>query len=155
MSSFKGSYLYSVDKKGRINLPVKLKKNISTVANDTLIITRGFEQCLYVYPADEWNKIEQNLRDLSSYIPEHRILIRTMLELAWECQLDAQARLSITQELKEFAQIENEVRIIGTLDRIELWNPKVYDEFKKSQPESYENIAAKAMTKKPLALNDE
>ena len=145
MSSFKGSYSYSVDEKGRINLPVKLRKYVSPEANETFVITRGFEKCLFVYPADEWNKLEQNLRNLSSYNPEHRLLIRAMLELAWESPLDSQARLTLTQELRDYANIENEVRIIGTLDKIELWNPKIYDEYKQHQPESYESIAAKVM----------
>ena len=145
MSSFKGSYSYSVDNKGRVNLPAKLRKYVSLDANDTFIVTRGFEKCLYVYPIDEWNKLEQNLRDLSSYDPEHRRFMRTLLELASECQLDGQARLIIPLELREFASIRSEVRIVGTLDKIELWDPKIYDEYKNGQPESYENIAAKVM----------
>jgi MraZ protein len=145
MSSFKGSYSYAVDEKGRVNLPAKLRKYLSPESNDTFVVTRGFEKCLFVYPVDEWNRLEQNLRNLSSYDPEHRRFIRTLLELASECQLDAQARLMIPQELREFASIQGEVRIIGTLDKIELWDPKIYDEYKISQPESYENIAAKVM----------
>jgi MraZ protein len=145
MSSFKGSYTYAVDDKGRVNLPAKLRKYVSPEANETFVITRGFEKCLFVYPIDEWNKLEQNLRNLSSYDPRHRQFIRALLELASESQLDGQARLSIPQELREYASIRGEVRIIGTLDKIELWDPKIYDEYKISQPESYENIAAKVM----------
>ena len=145
MSSFKGSYTYAVDDKGRVNLPAKLRKYVSPEANETFIITRGFEKCLFVYPIDEWNKLEQNLRNLSSYDPQHRQFIRSLLELASESQLDGQARLSIPQELREYASIQGEVRIIGTLDKIEIWDPKIYQEYKNSQPESYEDIAAKVM----------
>ncbi|HMD14470.1 MAG TPA: division/cell wall cluster transcriptional repressor MraZ [Bacteroidota bacterium] len=145
MSSFKGSYTYSVDDKGRINLPAKLRKYVSPEANETFVVTRGFEQCLYVYPVDEWNKLEQNLRNLSNYDAEHRRFVRTLLELASEGQLDGQSRLSIPQELREYANIREDVRIIGTLDKIELWNPKIYEEYKRSQSEPYESIAAKVM----------
>jgi len=145
MSSFKGSYIYAVDEKGRLNLPSKLRKYVSPECNETFVITRGFEQCLWVYPLDEWNKLEEKLRVLSSYDPEHRIFIRTLLELAVECQLDGQARISIPQELREYASIKGEVRILGMLDKIELWEPKIYDGYKKALPESYENIAAKVM----------
>ena len=145
MSSFKGSYTYAVDEKGRVNLPAKLRKYLSPESNDTFVVTRGFEKCVFVYPVDEWNRLEQNLRNLSSYDPEHRRFIRTLLELASECQLDAQARLSIPQELREYASIGDDVRIIGTLDKIELWNPKVYDDYKSSQLESYEDIASRVM----------
>jgi len=145
MSSFKGSYMYSVDDKGRVSLPSKLRKYVSTDANDTFIVTRGFEKCLFLYPIDEWNKLESNLRKLSSNDPQHRQFIRATLEFAQESQLDSQARISIPPELREYASIQNEVRIIGTLDKIELWNPKTYEEYKISQPESYESIAAKVM----------
>ena len=137
--------MYAVDDKGRVNLPAKLRKYVSPEANETFVLTRGFEKCLFVYPVDEWNKLEVNLRNLSSYDPEHRRFIRALLELASESQLDGQARLSIPQELREYASIQNEVRIIGTLDKIELWNPKIYDEYKSTQPEPYESIAAKVM----------
>jgi MraZ protein len=145
MSSFKGSYMYAVDEKGRVSLPAKLKKYVSPEANDTFVITRGFEKCLFVYPVDEWNKLESTLRGLSNYDPEHRLFIRSMLELASESALDGQSRLSIPQELREYANIRDEARIIGTLDKIELWNPQVYEEYKKTQPETYETIAARVM----------
>ena len=145
MSSFKGSYMYAVDEKGRVNLPAKLRKYVSPECNDTFVLTRGFEKCLYVYPVDEWNRLEQNLRNLSSYDAEHRRFMRTLLELASECQLDGQARLSIPQELREYAHITDEVRILGTLDKIELWDPDVYNEYKSSQTETYEEIASRVM----------
>ncbi len=145
MSSFKGSYSYSVDNKGRVSLPAKLRKYVSPEAGDTFVVTRGFEKCLFVYPVDEWNKVEQKLRNLSSYNAQDRRFMRELLELAHETQLDAQARLSIPQELREYAGIQNEVRIIGTLDKIEVWNPKVYEEYKNNHPETYENVAEKVM----------
>ncbi len=145
MSSFKGSYTYSVDDKGRVSLPAKMRKCVSPEANVTFIITRGFEKCLFVYPNDEWGKIEANLRSLSSYDPEHRRFVRTFLEPAVESQFDVQFRLSIPQELREYANIQGEVRIIGALERIELWNPQMYEEYKSNQSESYETIAAKVM----------
>ena len=128
-----------------MNLPAKLRKNVSSESNDTFVITRGFEKCLSVYPIDEWGKVEQNLRNLSGYDPEHRHFVRAMLELAVESQLDGQARISIPQDLREYARIQDEVRIIGALDKIEIWNPDAYEEYKKSQIHSYEEIASRVM----------
>jgi len=71
--------------------------------------------------------------------------MREILELAQECQLDTQARLMIPQDLRTYAGIQSEVRIIGTLDKIEVWNPNVYDEYKKNNPESYEGVAEEVM----------
>ncbi|MBI3194236.1 MAG: division/cell wall cluster transcriptional repressor MraZ, partial [Ignavibacteriae bacterium] len=62
MSSFKGTYQYSVDAKGRISLPMKLKKNVSPHADNSFVITRGKKQCLFLYPQDEWDKIETEYR---------------------------------------------------------------------------------------------
>jgi MraZ protein len=147
VSSFKGSYDYSVDNKGRINIPSRLRKYISPEANDTFVITRGYEQCLYVYPLDEWNKVEENIRQLSSTNPKHRFFMRTLLERATESQLDGQFRITIPKELLQFAGIENEVFIIGVLEHIEVWNPGTYAEYQKTQAESYESVAQTVLQK--------
>ncbi len=147
MSSFKGSYAYSVDSKGRINIPSRLRKYVSPEANDTFIVTRGYEQCLFVYPLDEWNKLEQSIRELTTTNPKHRFFMRTLLEKATESQLDGQSRITIPKELLQFASIENEVLILGVLERIEVWNPKVYQEYQKAQAESYENVAQNVLQK--------
>lgn len=141
MSSFKGRFSYSVDNKGRLALPAKLRKNVSPSSNDTFIVTRGFEQCLFVYPQDEWAKVEDSIRGLSPSIPQHRFFVRTLLQWAVDGQLDSQARISIPQDLLKFASIENEVLIIGVLERIELWNPKIYEEYMNNQPATYETVA--------------
>jgi MraZ protein len=141
MSSFKGRYSYSVDNKGRIALPAKLRKSVSQNANDMFIITRGFEQCLFLYPQDEWNRLEDSIRNLSPSNPQHRFFVRTLLQWSSDCQLDSQARISIPQELQKFAGIENEVLIIGVLERIEIWNPRTYEEYMNNQPATYETVA--------------
>ena len=141
MSSFKGRFSYSVDNKGRLALPAKLRKNVSPSSNDTFIVTRGFEQCLFVYPQDEWGKVEDSIRGLSPSNPQHRFFVRTLLQWAVDGQLDSQARISIPQDLLKFSAIENEVLIIGVLERIELWNPKIYEEYMNNQPATYETVA--------------
>jgi len=141
MSAFKGRFAYSVDNKGRINIPAKLRKNVSPEANDAFVITRGFEQCLFVYPLDEWNRLEQSIRGLSPSNPQHRFFVRALLQWATEWQLDGQARITIPQELLKFAGIENEVIIIGVLERIEVWNPTLFNEYMNNQAASYEDVA--------------
>ena len=147
MSSFKGSYEYSVDKKGRINIPSRLRKYVSAEANDTFVVTRGYERCLFVYPLDEWNRLEQSIRQLSATDPRHRFFMRTLLERATETQLDGQSRVTIPRELLQFAGIENEVLILGVLEHIEVWNPIVYQEYLKAQAESYESVAQAVLRK--------
>jgi MraZ protein len=145
--SFKGSYAYSVDNKGRINIPARLRKYVSTEANDTFIVTRGFEQCLFLYPLDEWNKLEASIGQLSTTNAQHRFFMRALLERATELELDNQSRLSIPKELLLFAGIENEVLIIGVLEHIEIWNPGMYEQYMKTQAQSYESVAQTVLQK--------
>jgi MraZ protein len=124
-----------------------MRKYVAQEANDTFVITRGYEKCLFVYPNDEWIKFEQSVRELSTTNPKHRFFARTLLERATDSQLDAQSRITIPKDLLQFAGIENEVLILGVLERIELWNPSVYKEYQKSQAESYENVAQTVLQK--------
>lgn len=146
MSSFKGSYAYSVDSKGRINLPAKMRKYVSPDANDTFVVTRGFERCLYLYPFDEWTNLEKSVRKLSPTDPRHRFFTRTLMQWATEGQLDRQSRITIPRELLQFAGIDNAALIIGVLEHIEVWNPQVYQEYERSQGESYEEVAHRVFT---------
>lgn len=150
MSSFKGSYDYSIDNKGRINIPAKLRKYVSPDANDTFIITRGFEKCLFVYPQDEWNKLEDSIRSLSPTNPQHRFFMRVLLQQAVESQLDGQSRITIPKDLLQFASIEDEVTILGVLEHIEVWNPKEYKQYLTSQENSYEVVAQTVLQKKEM-----
>lgn len=147
MSSFKGSYGYSVDSKGRINIPARLRKYVSTEANDTFVVTRGYDQCLFVYPLDEWTRLEVEIRQLSSTNPKHRFFKRRLLEWATESQLDGQFRIMIPRDLLQFAGIENDVLIIGVLEHIEVWNPRIYEAYLKTQDESYETVAQTVLQK--------
>ncbi|MBN1397879.1 MAG: division/cell wall cluster transcriptional repressor MraZ [Bacteroidetes bacterium] len=141
MSSFKGRYLYSVDEKGRVALPAKLRINLAASVKGNFVITRGFERCLYIYPQDEWNKLEQFVRSLSFLDAQHRFYARTLFERANDSKLDNQSRITIPPDLIKFANIDNEVLILGVLDRIEIWNPAVYEEYQKNHPDTYETVA--------------
>lgn len=143
MSAFKGSYIHSIDNKGRVNLPAKLRKYISPDANDTFIVTRGFDQCIFAYPLDEWHNYEQVIRSLPSSSADSRFVMRHLLQYANEVQLDGQSRIMLPQNLLIFADIKNEALILGVLERIEIWNPGVYETYIQQQESSYEEVAEK------------
>lgn len=142
MSSFKGRFQFTVDVKGRINLPAKMRKNVAPEAGDTFVITRGFEKCIFVYPNDEWLLLETSLRKLHTPNPKHRQFMRVLYEYALDVQIDSASRLMLSKDLLEFAGIDGEALIIGVRERIEIWNPSVYAEYKSALPESYEDVAA-------------
>jgi len=142
---FIGQHTYSIDSKGRISIPAKLRKQIPPEANDTIVMTRGLSKCIALYPLDEWKRIEGNLLKLNEFQPNEVRFIRMFTQYATEDIMDSQSRILIPPLLIEYAQIEKEVLIIGALKTIEVWNPKLYDEYQKQSELTYEEIAAKVM----------
>ena len=142
---FKGQFTYSVDSKGRVSIPAKLRKHVSPEANDTFVMTQGTANCIDVYPHDQWQKFESKLENLNPFKPTEAKFIRLILQHATEDTLDNQSRILVPQNLLQFAKIEKEVLILGALKKIELWNPEVYAEYLKQTPETYEQIAAEVM----------
>ena len=142
---FRGQFTYSVDAKGRVSIPAKLRKHVSPEANDTFVMTRGTGQCIDVYPLDQWLVFEKKLEELNPFDPQKAKFIRMILQHAAEDTFDSQSRILIPQTLLEYSGIEKEVIILGALKKIEIWNPKEFDEYLKSTKETYEEIAAKVM----------
>jgi len=145
MSGFKGQWEYSVDAKGRVALPAKLRRSILPEANNRLTVTRGFEPCLYVFPAYEWENVESQLRNLNTYMRESRAFIRTILGWADDVTLDGQGRMALSKRLMDFANITEKVLVIGTLERIELWDPETFDRQEADQTIEYEQLAELVM----------
>jgi MraZ protein len=145
---FRGQFTYSIDSKGRIAIPAKLRKHISAEANETFVMTRGLSNCIDLYPLDEWQKIEQALLNLNSFQPDDARFIRMFVQFAAEDVMDGQSRILVPSSLIDYAKIQKEVLILGALKKIEVWNPKVYEEYLLQSPQTYEEIAAKVMASK-------
>ncbi|NUN69927.1 MAG: division/cell wall cluster transcriptional repressor MraZ [Bacteroidetes bacterium] len=141
VSSFKGSFKYTVDSKGRINIPAKMRKNLSPDANESFVITRGFENCIFVYPNDEWAKREAELSKLQQTNRDDRLFTRLLLQYATDVELDGQHRIVLTKELMEYAKISGDVLILGVFDRIEVWNPDEYAKYLEAQSKDYVTVA--------------
>lgn len=140
MPSFKNSYRYSVDHKGRINLPAKYRKTNSSALCDSYVVTVGLEGCLSVYPMDEWGRLLERLRNLHSNKKDIRRYLRFLFSNASESQLDKQGRMTVPQELLNYAKIEKEVLIIRMIDRLELWNPEIFQSYLEKDEKSIEEI---------------
>lgn len=145
---FRGQFTYSIDSKGRIAIPAKLRKHVAADANDTFVMSRGLSNCIDLYPLDEWQRIEEKLLQLNSFQPDDARFIRMFVQYATEDTMDGQSRILIPSLLIEYAKIEKEVLILGALKKIEVWNPKVYEEYLLQSPQTYEEIAAKVMASK-------
>ena len=147
MAFYKGQETYSVDSKGRVNIPVKMRRALSPEAQDTFILTRGSDRCIAAYPLDEWRKYEQEYSKLNQYDEQSRFFLRTILAWSEEVELDGQQRISLPKKYLEFAGIENKVVIVGMMDHLELWKPEEFESYLQKFEDSYEKVAAQVMNK--------
>lgn len=147
MAGFKGQAAYSVDSKGRIAIPAKMRNALNPEAKSTFTITRGFEKCVFLYPMDYWGTMEQEMQQLNQYQREARNFVRTILMWADEVALDAQGRISISKPLMEYAGISpgGSGLIIGALDHIEIWDPATFESYVHEHVEDYETLAERVM----------
>jgi len=142
---FKGQAEYSVDSKGRVAIPAEMRKAMSPEAQDTFTITRGFEDCIFLYPMDQWSSIEEEIGDLNMYEREARDFIRIIMMWANEVSLDGQGRISIPNPLLEFAGLDDSALILGAFDHIEIWDPEQFNQYLNEQPDDYETLAESVM----------
>ena len=145
MASFKGQAEYSVDSKGRVAIPAKMRNALSPEAKNSFTITRGFEQCINLFPLNEWERKEAEIAALNTYRTEARDFVRTIMMWADEVTLDGQGRISLTKPLMEFAEIEETALIIGALDHIEIWNPKVFSGWEQGLGSDYSTLAERVL----------
>lgn len=121
---FIGEYHYNLDEKGRITIPVKFRQSLG---ND-FIITRGLDNCLFVYSKDEWYGFINKYKDLPN-TKDTRTFMRVFLSGAVECMIDKQGRTNISMPLMEYAHLEKECVIIGVNDHLEIWNSSIWKDF--------------------------
>lgn len=145
MASFKGQAAFSVDNKGRVAIPAKMRGALSPSAKNTFTMTRGFERCVFLYPLDAWEKMEGEIAGLNMYSRQSRDFVRTILMWADEVALDAQGRIPLSRPLMDFAGITERALIIGALDHIEIWDPDVFASYLEQQPADYETLAERVM----------
>ncbi len=149
MGYFKGQETFSIDAKGRVSVPAKMRKSISPEANDVFVVTRGNDRCIVAYPMNEWRRYEEQFASLNQYNEKDRYFLRTILGWSEEVNLDSNQRLSIPKRHIEFAGLNGKVTIVGMIDHLELWAPEVFDAYLESQDEEYEEVASKVMNVGP------
>ena len=127
-----GEYIHSLDSKGRLIMPAKLREDMG----EKFIITTGLDGCLFGFSMSEWQKFEDKLKSLPITNKNARNFTRFFLAGATECELDKQGRFLISAKLRTVASLEKETVIIGTGTRIEIWNKAKWEE-----QTSYDNIS--------------
>ncbi len=149
MAGFKGQAENSIDGKGRMPVPAKMRRSLSPDAKETFVATRGLEQCVILYPLDAWEAIEEEMAKLNQFEPEARTFVRTINMWADELAMDGQGRVALPKPLMEFAGLTSggRAQVIGAFDRIEVWDPAIFEAHINGQTETYESLAERVMGK--------
>lgn len=115
---FIGEYQHSIDLKGRLIVPSKIREQLGY----RFIMTKGLDHCLFIYPLEEWAKFEEKLKALPISSKESRAFVRHFVSGAVECEIDKQGRLNIPQNLRQHANIQKEAVVVGAISRVEIWD---------------------------------
>ncbi len=122
-----GEYLHTLDSKKRLSLPAKFRKEMGR----KVVITRGLDACLFMFPLSAWKDIAQKMQKLPIGGADTRGMSRFLLSGAVEVDIDGAGRVLIPDFLKTFADLRSRVVLAGVSDRIEIWNEKTWEEYKR------------------------
>ncbi len=120
---FMGEYNHTIDAKGRLIVPSKFRETLG----DTFVVTKGLDGCLFVYDREEWGIFEEKLKSLPITNKEARQFVRFFLAGAAEVEVDKQGRILVPNVLREFAQLNKDVVLIGVASRIEIWSKERFE----------------------------
>ena len=138
---FIGEYHHSLDDKGRLTIPSKLRDELKY----DFILTRGLDGCLFIYPKDEWENIIAKYRELPN-TKDARNFMRFFLSGATTCEFDKQGRINIPTPLMEHASLKKECVIIGVNERLEVWDKERWDSFVETNEDNFTDLADKLFT---------
>lgn len=145
MTNFLGEFECRLDAKARIALPSALRKQLPPEAGERFVINRGFEQHLVLYPFTEWQKITAELNRLNLFVKKNREFVRYFHRGATELELDSNGRLLLPRRLLSYAGIQDAVVLLAYANRIECWDPTLYENLLSDEPADFARLAEEIM----------
>lgn len=145
MNFLQGYEQYSLDEKGRVNIPSRMRRALSDEADGTFILTRGNDNCVAAYPLNEWKKYMDMISQLNQFDEKNRRFMRAFLKWNVEVTLDKQNRVTIPKQHLELANITKNVVILGQFDHIEFWDPERLENYEKNSDVAIEELAEQVM----------
>jgi MraZ protein len=134
-----GEFRCSLDEKGRLLIPARIR---AEVAGFVLILTRGVENCLWLFPPEEWKTFSENLIGSTSLFQEKaRLIQRRMIAPAQETEIDKAGRIVIPQTLREYAALQKECLILGLKKYIEIWSETAYQSYLEENEAKFKEAA--------------
>lgn len=126
MSGLVGEYECKLDAKGRFLFPAGLRKQLDSTAMEVFMMNKGFENCLTIYPMNEWDKVSSRLSKLNLFKPKNRMFYRLFHQGAKQLGLDNAGRILIPTSLMERIGLKKEIMLTAYNDRVEIWDKKEY-----------------------------
>ena len=123
MNYFSGEFQHSIDSKGRVIVPAKLRESLG----ESFTVTVGYDGCLSMYPDEEWNQFVEKLKGLPQLKKDVRKFTRPLLAAATVCEIDKQGRVLIPAKLREYAGFEKDIVFVGQLNKVEIWSKEKWD----------------------------
>ncbi|MBI4341483.1 MAG: division/cell wall cluster transcriptional repressor MraZ [Candidatus Omnitrophica bacterium] len=142
---FYGEYEHTIDRKGRLIVPAKFRQALHEHDVKTLFLTRGLDQCLFLFPEGEWRQAEARFKQIPFTKAEGRKFNRLFFSGAAEVTVDRLGRLLVPKSLKDFAEIKQDVMVVGVSTRMEIWAKEKWRAFYESSRQSFEEIAERVM----------
>ena len=143
MAFFTGEYDCKLDAKGRMVLPSKIKNSLPEGSGDEIVVRRGFEPCLVLYPMLEYKKIFSKIAGLNEFNAEYRNLQRNFFRGNAIVELDSAGRILIPKNMLAFAGLEKESIVVGMGNRVEIWDASKYDEYLIKDQQEFSDLAEK------------
>ncbi len=139
LTMFIGEYKHTIDTKKRLALPYRFRRELGK----EVIVTRGFDKCLVVYPQKEWKEVIEELKKLPTSRAENRKFNRVLLAGAVEVNLDKLGRILIPDYLKEYAGLKKNVTVCGLSNKLEIWNVQKWEIYRKKAEQDIDKVAEK------------
>lgn len=142
---FYGEYEHTIDRKGRLIVPAKFRQAFKDHSVKLLFLTRGLDGCLFLFPESEWRLAENRFKQIPFTKGEGRKFNRLFFSGAVEVTVDGLGRLLVPKTLKDFAQIKQDVVIVGVSNRMEVWAKEKWQAFYENSRQSFEEVAERVM----------
>ena len=143
MAFFTSEYECKIDAKGRLALPAKIKGNLPESSGSEMVIRRGFEPCLILYPMIEYKKLYSKIAGLSEFNPEHRTIQRHFFRGSAEIELDGSGRFLIPKLMMNYASLDRDAIVLGMGTKIEIWSPGEYEDHLSKGAGEFSELAEK------------
>jgi MraZ protein len=140
-----GEFECTLDNKGRLMMPINLKKQIPATAKNKFMVVRGFEKHLTIYPFNEWTKISEQLAKLNQFVPQNREFIRAFTSGSTIVEIDATGRVLVPKRLADEIGAIKDITLVAMINKIELWASEEYQKLYKNKPADFSKLAQDVM----------